>query len=124
MDRYQPDRATFEALASEHTVVPVWREILADTQTPVAAFLRLDPRPNGFLLESVEGGERWARYSFIGGDSFAMVTGRDGTTTVDGTVPVEPEDGEPPLGYVRRLLAASSSPRVPGLPPLHGGAVG
>lgn len=124
MEAYQPDLSTFESLASQHTVVPVWREILADTQTPVAAFLRLDPQPNGFLLESVEGGERWARYSFIGGDSFAMVTARAGKVAVEGTVPVEPEEAEPPLAYVRRLLAASSSPRVPGLPPLHGGAVG
>ena len=124
MSQFQPDLATFQALASQHTVVPVWREILADTQTPVAAFLRLDPQPNGFLLESVEGGERWARYSFLGGDSFAMVKGRECKVAVDGILPVEPEENEPPLAYVRRLLAASSSPRLEGLPPLHGGAVG
>ena len=121
---YKPDRSTFEKLAAEHPVVPVWREVLADTQTPVAAFMRLDPRPNGFLLESVEGGERWARYSFIGGDAFAVVKALDGHVTVEGDVPVRPNDGEAALAYVRRLLEALHSPQVAELPPLHGGAVG
>src|SRR5687767_3213586 len=101
---YSPDRATYEKLAAEHPVVPVWREVLADTQTPVAAFLRLDPSPNGFLLESVEGGERWARYSFLGGDAFAVVKASGGRVTVEGDVPFGPSDGETPLAYVRRLL--------------------
>jgi len=119
-----PDRDTFLDLLERHTVVPVWREVLADTQTPVAAFLRLDPEPNGFLLESVEGGERWARYSFIGGDAFAIVRARDGAVSVEGDPPVRPEPEEPPLAYVRRLLEACTAPRFEGLPPLHGGAVG
>jgi len=55
---YRPDRETFRELLRDFPIVPVWREVLADSQTPVAAFIRLDPRPNGFLLESVEGGER------------------------------------------------------------------
>ncbi|HEX2578198.1 MAG TPA: anthranilate synthase component I, partial [Aquihabitans sp.] len=58
----RPTREEFRALAREHTVVPVWRELLADLVTPVAAFARLtrDGEP-GFLLESVEHGERWGR---------------------------------------------------------------
>jgi anthranilate synthase component 1 len=118
------DRTSFISLAREHSVVPVWRTVLADTQTPVASFLRADPRPNGFLLESVEGGERWARYSFLGGDSFATVTAKDGVVRVTGEVPVTPDDDEPPLAYVRRLLNSFKSPAIEGLPPLHGGAVG
>jgi anthranilate synthase component 1 len=102
----------------------VWREVLADAQTPVAAFMRLDPRPNGFLLESVEGGERWARYSFIGGDAFGTVRAHDGTVTLEGDAPVAPREGEPPLAYVGRLLQECRAPVLPGLPPLHGGAVG
>ena len=120
----KPDRDTFIGLLERHPVVPVWREVLADTQTPVAAFLRLDPRPNGFLLESVEGGERWARYSFVGGDALAIVRAREGRVWVEGEPPVAPGDGEPPLAYVRRLLDACKAPRFEGLPPLHGGAVG
>ena len=121
---YKPSREDYRKLATEHPVVPVWREVLADTQTPVAAFLRLDPSPNGFLLESVEGGERWARYSFLGGDAFAVIKATGGRVTIEGDVPVSPEDGESPLAYVRRLLEALHSPRVEELPPLHGGAVG
>ncbi len=105
-------------------MVPVWREVLADFQTPVAAFMRLAPQPNGFLLESVEGGERWARYSFLGGDAFATVKAVDGRIIVEGAAPVTPEEGEGPLAYVRRLLAAFDAPDLEGLPPLHGGAVG
>src|SRR5918995_31685 len=124
MGAVRPDRDTFLRLLEHHPVVPVWREVLADTQTPVAAFLRLDPQPNAFLLESVEGGERWARYSFIGGDAFAIVRARDGRVAVEGDPPVRPEPDEPPLAYVRRLLEACKAPRFEGLPPLHGGAVG
>jgi anthranilate synthase component 1 len=122
--RYQPDKETFLALAREHSVVPVWREVLADLTTPVAAFMRLDPQPNGFLLESVEGGERWARYSFIGGDAFAVIKAKDGVISITGTPPVTPEDGEGPLAYIGRLLQAFNAPDIEGLPPLHGGAVG
>ena len=121
---HKPDRDGFAALAREHNVVPVWREVLADVQTPVAAFLRVAPDPNAFLLESVEGGERWSRYSFLGGDSFATIKARDGVVWVEGDPPVGPSDGEAPLAYVRRLLEACNAPRLEGLPPLHGGAVG
>ncbi|MQA99484.1 MAG: anthranilate synthase component I [Actinobacteria bacterium] len=124
MGALKPDRDTFLRLLEHHPVVPVWREVLADTQTPVAAFMRLDPSPNAFLLESVEGGERWARYSFVGGDAFAIVRAREGRVSVEGDPPVRPEAGEAPLAYVRRLLEACKAPRFEGLPPLHGGAVG
>lgn len=124
MSWHRPGRDRFRSLAQEHNVVPVWREVLADAQTPVAAFLRVAPSPNAFLLESVEGGERWARYSFLGGDSFATVKAKDGRVWTEGDPPVQPEAGETPLAYVRRLLDACSAPRLDGLPPLHGGAVG
>ena len=120
----QPARDEFEALARKHNVVPVWREVLVDLITPVAAFLRLDAGPHSFLLESVEGGENWARYSFLGGDAFATVSAHEGKLTVTGSPPVTPADGEAPLAYVRRLLEAFDAPDLPGLPPLHGGAVG
>ena len=124
MRGHQPDLETFRSLARDHAVVPVWREILADAQTPVGAFLRLEPRPQAFLLESVEGGERWARYSFVGGDSFGVVKAKDGRVWVEGAAPIVPEAGELPLAYVRRLLEVMRAPAIEGLPPFHGGAVG
>ena len=122
--RHHPDRGTFRKLAAEHAVVPVWREVLADVQTPVSAFLRLEPRANAFLLESVEGGDRWARYSFVGGDAFGIVRSKDGVISIEGETPVPPDPGESPLAYVRRLLEAMRAPQLDGLPPFHGGAVG
>ena len=125
MTHLRPQRASFNELAGEHVVVPVWREVIADVQTPVAAFLRLrDVWRDAFLLESVEGGERWARYSFVGGDAYATVKAKDGRVWVEGEAVIEPEAGEQPLAFVRRLLDAYTAPRIEELPPFHGGAVG
>lgn len=124
MSAHKPNRDGFIDLASRFNVVPVWREVLADLQTPVGAFLRLGAEGDGFLLESVEGGERWGRYSFIGGDAFATVKAFADEIVVEGAVPLPPDPGERPLAYVRRLLAAFEAPVLEGLPPLHGGAVG
>jgi anthranilate synthase component 1 len=123
-DRIILERPTFVRMARDHTVVPVFAHVLADTQTPVGAFLRVDPRPNSFLLESVEAGERWGRHSFLGGDAFGVIKAKGGSIHVDGDVPVAPDDGEPPLRYVRRLLREFKTPPIAGFGPLHGGAVG
>jgi anthranilate synthase component 1 len=66
MPTYRPSRAEFAELATSYTLVPVWREILGDLETPVGVYRKLGAPPNSFLLESVEHGERWGRYSFIG----------------------------------------------------------
>jgi len=74
----RPSRDEFHELAAEHTVVPVWAEVLGDLETPVAAYLKLVGEGEGFLLESVEHAERWARYSFVGHDPVATLELRDG----------------------------------------------
>jgi anthranilate synthase component 1 len=125
LSSHRPDRNVFRQLAAHHRIVPVWREVLVDAITPVAAWLRLSGGlPNGFLLESVEGGERWARYSFLGGDSFATVKAIGDRLIVEGAPPVQPETGEPVFAYLKRLAAECRAPSIEGLPPLHGGAVG
>ena len=77
-----PDRETFRRLAGTHRVVPVWRTLLADLTTPVAAFVRLcgdDERGGpGFLLESVDHGGRWSRWSFVGRAPRAKLVARLG----------------------------------------------
>src|SRR3954453_14271968 len=80
-----PSRDEFHALAAEYSVVPVWRELVADLITPVAAFARLcrNDEP-GFLLESVEHAERWSRWSFVGRRAAATFVSRDGRVTVSG----------------------------------------
>jgi anthranilate/para-aminobenzoate synthase component I len=72
--RIRPSRDEFHALAAEHTVVPLWAELLADLDTPVSAYLKLVGDGDGFLLESVEHGERWSRFSFVGHDPVATLT--------------------------------------------------
>ena len=102
-----PSRAEARALAADHLLVPVYREILADMLTPVRAYALLCPAVEpGFLLESVEGGERLARYSFIGSRPVELDLG----------------DGNPLPALVQ--VASESVAPVAGLPRFHGGAVG
>ena len=63
----------FKQKAGQGNLVPVYREMLADMLTPVSAFLKIDSGRYSFLLESVEGGEKWARYSFLGADPSVIV---------------------------------------------------
>ncbi|HLI02004.1 MAG TPA: anthranilate synthase component I [Acidimicrobiales bacterium] len=122
-----PTRDEFAALAKEWTVVPVWRELLADLTTPVAAFARLagaDTGERAFLLESVEHNGRWGRWSFIGRRPSATLVARGRHVTVEGTLPPGiPTDGGI-LAALRGVLDAYRSPHLDGLPPLHGGLVG
>ena len=121
----RPSREEFRALAAEHSVVPVWRELLADLITPVAAFARLcgDDRP-GFLFESVEHGERWSRWSFVGRSPIATMVLRDGRVEVEGELPAAMPRDRGILAAVEFLLGAYRSPSIDDLPPLHGGIVG
>jgi anthranilate synthase component 1 len=120
----QPSRQEFHRLAADHTVVPVWRELLADLVTPVAAFARLVGDEPGFLLESVEHGERWSRWSFVGRNPLATLTSKDGSLTVEGELHPDVPTDQGILAAVDALLARHRSPRLDDLPPLHGGLVG
>jgi anthranilate synthase component I len=114
----------FVELSRRGTFVPVVKEIIADLLTPVSAFLKIAEHSDyAFLFESVEGGERVARYSFLGKDPFLILRARDGRTTLErgGTV----TDGERPfIETLRGLMADFRSPFVPDLPRFTGGAVG
>jgi len=120
-----PERATFRALArAGNTIVPVWRELLADLTTPVAAFARVVGQEPGFLLESVEHGERWSRWSFMGRRPQATLLLRGGRLAVEGELPEAVPTDQGILAAVEALLAGHRSPALPDLPPLHGGLVG
>ena len=127
MNRFavRPSREEFHALAAEHTVVPLWTEVLADLETPVSAFLKLVGEGEGFLLESVEHGERWSRYSFVGHDPVATFELRDGTITKRGQrlTPDIPLD-KGMLALLDAVIAAYRGPIIPDLPPLQGGIMG
>src|SRR6058998_3428643 len=108
----QPTLEEVKKLRSEGNVIPVYKSVIADFLTPVSAFLKLEKdRSYAFLLESVEGGERIARYSFLGGDPFLITRYRDGQ----------------PAGFMQNLrstMARFKSVKLPNLPPFTGGAVG
>ena len=70
---YKPSFNEFKELSKRGNLIPVYREILADEETPVTALLKIRKRPYAFLLESVEGGEKWGRYTFLGADPLAVV---------------------------------------------------
>jgi len=120
----QPTREEFHRLAADHTVVPVWRELLADLVTPVAAFARLVGDAPGFLLESVEHGERWSRWSFVGRDPLLTLTSRGGELAIEGDLHPDVPTEAGILAAVEGVLAHYRSPQRPDLPPLHGGLVG
>jgi anthranilate synthase component 1 len=114
----------FVELARRGTFVPVVKEIIADLLTPVSAFLKIAEHSDyAFLFESVEGGERVARYSFLGKDPFLVLRQRGGRTILDRSG-VTTESDEPFVDVLRRLMAEFQSPFVPGLPRFTGGAVG
>ncbi|MBI1845848.1 MAG: anthranilate synthase component I [Candidatus Rokubacteria bacterium] len=120
-----PTRDEFRALAGQGNLVPVFAELPADLDTPLSAYLRLRPGPYSFLLESVEGGEKWARYSFLGGDPLMMLTAKNGRMTLrrPGGRTERLPDGNP-LATLRDLLGRFTPVSVPGLPRFQGGAVG
>ena len=117
-----PDPEGFAALASRQRVVPVWTEIVGDTLTPVAVFTAVVGDEPGFLLESVEGGERWARYSFVGRRPLATLVARGRDVHVEGALGEVRDDGV--LATLESLLAVCRAPVVPNLPPLQSGVVG
>ena len=122
--RLRPGPEEFAALAAEHAIVPVWCEVVADTLTPVAVFLQVVGDGPGFLLESVEGGERWGRYSFVGRSPLATLTARGRTITAEGRLAVPTGDGRGVLAALEAMLDRFRSPVLEDLPPLHGGVVG
>jgi anthranilate synthase component 1 len=114
----------FCSLAREGTFVPVCKELMADMLTPVSAFLKVAEYSDyAFLLESVEGGERLARYSFLGRDPVLVLTARGGRTLVERAGRVSEVDGTV-VDTLRQVMGEYRAPHVPGLPRFTGGAVG
>ena len=118
-----PSRSEFQALAKSGKLVPVYREVFADHETPVSAFRKIDDGSYGFLLESVEGGEKWGRYSLLGSrPSFVFVARGERCEIRDG------ENVTPlarhPMEELAELLQKHQAVALPGLPRFCGGAVG
>jgi anthranilate synthase component 1 len=121
----RPSRDDFRALARDYTVVPVWREVLADLETPMSAFVKLVGDREGFLLESVEHAERWGRFSFLGRDPARTFVARGRSIEwLGGAPPDDVPADRGTLALVEALLARFRAPTLAELPPFHGGIVG
>lgn len=124
--RIQPDIEEFRKLAGKGNLIPVYAEMMADLETPVSTFVKLRQDRPAFLFESIEGGERISRYSFVGckpikifiaGESHTRIIERDGSSREIQT----PQD---PLNLIEAEMQRYQPVSLPGMPPLSGGAVG
>lgn len=126
METVFPSKREFLRLARRGNVIPVYREILADLETPVSCFLKVGESPYAYLLESVEGGEKLARYSFIGGSPSLIFKSKGQHITVSAAGKKETcfETPHDPFVELEKLLKRYRQVPVKGLPPFSGGAVG
>jgi anthranilate synthase component 1 len=123
---YLPELETFTEMIAEAGLVPLYRTIIADLETPLTIFAKAAGRDRyAFLFESMEGGEKWGRYSFIGLDPLLTFSSQGGRVrlTRNGQ-PEEIRDGVNPLQELRALLKAFKASTAPGLPRFYGGLVG
>jgi anthranilate synthase component 1 len=113
-----------KAMAGTYNVIPVMRTLMADTETPIRVFQQFSRDKRSFLLESVEGGVQWARYSYIGTDPFLVMRVKKGSVMFEQNGRVETRETSDPIQLIRERLRAYRSPRLPELPPFTGGAIG
>lgn len=122
---YYPDFPTFQSLTSRGNLIPVYREIMADMDTPVTAFCKIDDGRYSFLLESIEGGEKWARYSFLGASPSVVIRSKGNVVeVVEGDTVTRTEVVDDPLSFIRVYLSRFAPVELPGIPRFFGGAVG
>ncbi len=120
------NREEFLRLAADgFNRIPLAFETLADFDTPLSIYLKLADTPNSYLLESVQGGEKWGRYSIIGlpARTVLRVQGHHVSVRVDG-IEVESLESEDPLAFVEQFKARYNVPTIAGLPRFNGGLVG
>ena len=122
---YFPSFEEFSKKAKEGNLIPVYRDILADMETPVSAFQKINSGKHSFLLESVEGGEKWARYSFLGFNPSIIFRSKGNTVEIiRGQKTEEWKNVRSPLDKLRDLMREYKPVKMDGLPRFFGGAVG
>lgn len=123
---YYPTLEEFREKAKTGNTVPVYRPILADMETPVSAFYKLMPNDYAFLLESVEGGEMVARYSFLGSRPSFVFQSKGHKVTIENMTSGEKvsKEYEDPLKALEEMMQKYQPASIEGLPEFHGGAVG
>ncbi|MCX5678524.1 MAG: anthranilate synthase component I [Candidatus Omnitrophica bacterium] len=121
---YYPDKKEFLKLAKSGNLIPVYREILADFETPLSAYSKIDPGEYSFLLESVEGGERLARYSFLGSSPSVVFSSKGKRIEIREGKSARVFDSDDPINELKKLFARYKIVKVKGLPRFTGGLVG
>lgn len=125
INRYYPDYKTFKEKTKEANLIPVYREILADMETPVSAFKRFYKNKYSFLLESVEGGEKWARYSFIGLNPKLIFMSKGNSVEIrEKNTCKKFNSVNDPLIILKKLMKEYQPAKIDCLPRFFGGAVG
>jgi len=119
-----PSKKDFIKLAKKGNLIPVYSEILADFETPLSAYRKIGASGYSFLLESVEGGERIARYSFLGGDPSTIFSSKGGKVTIRESGASRTYSSKDPIEELKKLLARYKFVKVSGLPRFSGGLVG
>src|SRR5437667_8615898 len=120
-------QATFKEfcqLAKQGNLIPIYQELLMDLETPLSFFKRLERDRYSFLLESVEGSERWARYSFLGTQPHCIFKARGNQVEIIENGKSKPIVSDAPLQLLEELLRGYQTVTVPGVPPFFGGALG
>lgn len=123
---HAPELQEVIRLSAQHNLIPVVRSMMADTETPIRIFHHFYRQPYAFLLESVEGGAKWARYSFIGTDPFLTIRGKNGAIYIQEKGKEEGvlQHSSKPIEALKLHLSQYSSPALDDLPRFTGGAVG
>ncbi|TYQ15463.1 UNVERIFIED_CONTAM: anthranilate synthase component I [Acetivibrio alkalicellulosi] len=111
-------------LAKDYNIIPVSMEVYADMETPISLFKRFEDSRYCFLLESVEGGEKWARYSIIGRNPFLKVKSYNNKTVIEDKNGLIKEEYGNPVEIIRKLMREYKGASIPKLPRFNGGAVG
>lgn len=123
----KPSASEIQTYAEQYSMIPLCREIYADITTPIALLRKIaQVSDRYFLLESVEGGERWGRYSFLGYDPIVHIVCKDHVITTEYTDgrPAETVTTDQPNEILRAWMAQYQAPRIEGFPPFTGGLVG
>ena len=123
---FKPSLEEFKQKSKSGNLIPVYKEILADLDTPVSAYMKIRGAEYSFLLESIEGGEKWARYCFLGCDPSVVVITKGRTLTLieNGKREQRQIESGSPLSAVKEILARYQPVHSAGLPRFSGGAVG
>ncbi len=121
---FYPDLENVKILAEKYNIIPVTMEVYADMETPISLFKRFEDSSFCFLLESVEGGEKWARYSFIGRNPFLIVKSSRGMTVIEDRQGNITQRSGNPIKIIKELMSSYKGADIPRLPRFTGGAAG